>query len=262
MNILERIIADKIKEVALRKKMIPTFQLERSFLFDRPTFSLVKNLQESTTGIIAEYKRRSPSKGIINNSFSIADVASSYENAGVCGISVLTDGKYFGGSIEDLATARASCKLPILRKDFIVDTYQIFEAKAHGADVILLIAAVLSPAKITHFSQLAKQLNLEVLLEVNNVVEIQESMQSSLDLIGINNRNLKTFEVNLNTSKLLSTEIPDDFIKISESGISNTETILELKLFGFRGFLIGENFMKTENPGHSAKTFINNLKKN
>ena len=231
-------------------------------MYKRQTFSLVKNLQESTTGIIAEYKRRSPSKGIINNSFSIADVASSYENAGVCGISVLTDGKYFGGSIEDLATARASCKLPILRKDFIIDIYQIFEAKAHGADVILLIAAVLSPAKITHFSQLAKQLNLEVLLEVNNVVEIQESMQSSLDLIGINNRNLKTFEVNLNTSKLLSTEIPDDFIKISESGISNTETILELKLFGFRGFLIGENFMKTENPGHSAKTFINNLKKN
>lgn len=171
-------------------------------------------------------------------------------------MSVLTDGKYFGGSLDDLLLARANCDLPLLRKEFVIDNYQIIEAKAHGADLILLIAAVLSKEEIAQFSALAKSLELEVLLEVHNLEELQKSIMPSLDMIGVNNRNLKTFEVSLETSKQLSLEIPDDFVKVSESGMSTVEAIKELKPYGYQGFLIGENFMKTENPGESAATFI------
>lgn len=259
MNILDKIVADKRKEVNLRKSIIPTQQLEASVLFNRETASLANALQNSTSGIIAEHKRRSPSKSIINNSLNVQDVASGYENAGVCGMSVLSDGKYFGGSLDDVLVARASCNLPILRKEFIIDDYQILEAKAYGADVILLIAAILSKAEIKQFSELAKSLHLDVLLEVHNEAELQKSIMPSLDMLGVNNRNLKTFEVSLETSKQLSTQIPDDFIKVSESGISSVDAINELKPYGYKGFLIGENFMKTDNPGKSASIFINQL---
>src|SRR5690606_34029448 len=220
-----------------------------------------KKLQESQTGIIAEHKRRSPSKSVINQSLSIQDVATGYENAGVCGISVLTDGKYFGGSLDDLIFARASVDIPLLRKEFIIDEYQIVEAKAHGADVILLIAAILSRKEIKTFSELAKTLGLDVLLEVHDGEELQKSIMPSLDMLGVNNRNLKTFEVSLDTSKTLSKQIPDDFVKVSESGISSIGAIQELKEFGYQGFLIGENFMKTDDASASAKIFIDRLKK-
>ena len=221
--------------------------------------SLTENLQKSNSGIIAEHKRRSPSKSIINNNLNVQDVASGYENAGVCGMSVLSDGKYFGGSLDDVLVARAACDLPILRKEFIIDDYQILEAKAYGADVILLIAAILSKTEIKQFSEFAKSLNLDVLLEVHNEEELQKSIMPSLDMLGVNNRNLKTFEVSLETSKKLSTQIPDDFVKVSESGISSVSAIKELKPYGYKGFLIGENFMKTNNPGESALEFIQNL---
>ena len=174
-------------------------------------------------------------------------------------MSVLTDAKYFGGSLDDLLIARAASQLPLLRKDFIIDEYQIIEAKAYGADVILLIAALLTRNEIKQFSRLAKQLKLEVLLEVHNEEELQKAIMPSLDMLGVNNRNLKTFEVNLETSKTLSSKIPNDFVKVSESGISHIEAIKELKPFGYQGFLIGENFMKTDNPGASAAEFINQL---
>ena len=259
MNILDKITADKRKEVDLRKGLIPVSQLEHSVLFERDTISLAERLKTSASGIIAEHKRRSPSKSIINNNLNVQDVAHGYEDAGVCGMSVLTDGKYFGGSLDDLLTARASCNLPLLRKEFIIDEYQIIEAKAYGADVILLIAAILSKEEIKQFSELAKSLNLDVLLEVHNEAELQKSIMPSLDMLGVNNRNLKTFEVSLDTSKSLSQIIPDDFVKVSESGISAIEPISVLKDYGYRGFLIGENFMKTENPGASAKAFIKAL---
>jgi indole-3-glycerol phosphate synthase len=191
----------------------------------------------------------------------VGQVAISYENAGVCGMSVLTDIKYFGGSLEDLILARASVTMPLLRKEFIIDEYQILEAKAHGADVILLIAAVLTKSEIKNLAELAKSIGLDVLLEVHNEEELQKSIMPSLDMLGVNNRNLKTFAVNLETSKILSNLIPDDFVKVSESGISTIEAIKDLKEFGYQGFLIGENFMKTDNPGKSAKDFINKLKK-
>lgn len=260
MNILDKIIADKKKEVELKKSIVPTKQLEASVLFDRHTFSLVNTLKNSESGIIAEHKRRSPSKGTLAQHSNVAQVAQGYEQAGVCGMSVLTDIKYFGGSLEDLLLARAVTGIPLLRKEFIIDDYQLLEAKAFGADVILLIAAVLSRAEIKQLSQCAKSLGLEVLLEVHNKDELHKSIMPTLDMLGVNNRNLKSFEVHLETSKELSELIPKDFVKVSESGISSIDAIQDLGQFGYQGFLIGENFMKTENPAESARAFIQNLK--
>ncbi len=259
MNILDKIVADKYKEVELKKSLIPVTQLESSVLFDREVNSLATALRNSNTGIIAEHKRRSPSKAVINQKVSVQDVATGYEEAGVCGMSVLTDGKYFGGSLDDLLLARSSVQLPLLRKEFIIDEYQLLEAKAHGADVILLIAAVLSRDQIKSLSQFAKSLSLDVLLEVHNQEELEKSIMPSLDMLGVNNRNLKTFEVSTAISKSLSIQIPDDFVKVSESGISSIEAIKDLKQYGYKGFLIGENFMKTEHPGNSAIEFIKKL---
>lgn len=259
MDILSKIVADKYKEVDLKKSLIPTKQLESSVLFKRETVSLANALRNSTSGIIAEHKRRSPSKDTINQNTNVGQVAKGYEKAGVCGMSVLTDIKYFGGSLEDLILARASVKMPLLRKEFIISEYQILEAKANGADVILLIAAILSKEEIKTYSELAKSLGLEVLLEVHNETELHKSIMPSLDMLGVNNRNLKTFEVSLETSKALSKMIPDSFVKVSESGISSIEAIQDLKQYGYQGFLIGENFMKTENPGKSAAEFIKKL---
>jgi len=259
MDILTQIVNDKRIEVNLRKQLIPIKQLEQSILFERETVSLAKKLKNSTSGIIAEHKRRSPSKQVINHDLNVFDVAKGYQDAGVCGMSVLTDGKYFGGSLDDLLTARASSNLPLLRKEFIIDIYQIIEAKAYGADVILLIAAILTKEEIKTFSELAKSLNMDVLLEVHNQTELHKSIMPSLDMLGVNNRNLKTFEVSLETSKQLSDLIPNDFVKVSESGISSIQAIKTLQPFGYKGFLIGENFMKTNNAGESANQFIQTL---
>ena len=259
MNILDKIIFDKKREVELKKSLIPVSQLENSILFGSRTISLSKILRSSQTGIIAEHKRRSPSKAEINYNFTVEEVVKGYESAGVCGISVLTDGKYFGGSLDDLLLARASVNVPLLRKEFIVDEYQILEAKAHGADLILLIAAVLTREEIKKLSEFAESLGLEVLLEVHNLEELQKSIMPSLNMIGVNNRNLKTFEVSLDFSKALASEIPNEFVKVSESGISSIEAINELRPYGYKGFLIGENFMKTDNAGESAREFIKKL---
>ena len=259
MNILDKIIIDKKREVALKKSIIPALQLEKSVLFERKTFSLSHNLRNSSSGIIAEHKRRSPSKSVINNSFSVEEVVKGYENAGACGISVLTDGKYFGGSMDDLILARASVNIPLIRKEFIIDEYQILEAKAFGADVILLIAAVLTRNEIESLSKFAQSLGLEVLLEVHNLEELQKSIMPSLDMIGVNNRNLKTFEVSLDFSKQLANQIPNEFVKVSESGISFVDAIKELQPYGYQGFLIGENFMKTDDAGKACEEFIRPL---
>jgi len=259
MNILDKIIADKRREVKLKKSIIPVSQLENSVLFNSRTNSLSKLLRNSTSGIIAEHKRKSPSKSTINSSFTVEEVVKGYQNAGVCGISVLTDMKYFGGSLEDLVLARASVTIPLLRKEFIIDEYQLLEAKANGADVILLIAAVLTRQEIKYLSEFAQSLGLEVLLEVHNEEELYKAIMPSLNMIGVNNRNLKTFEVDLNYSKELANFIPKEFVKVSESGISNILDIKELQPYGYQGFLIGENFMKTDNAGLAAKKMIKQL---
>ena len=261
MSILDQIINDKKIEVSKRKNIFPASYLEASPLFERTTKSLSDNLRKSKSGIIAEYKRRSPSKKNINNSLSVIEVSEGYEKAGVSGMSILTDGKYFGGSLDDINLARSATKLPLLRKEFIIDEYQIIEAKAHGADVILLIASVLNYKEIKDFTYLAKKLDLEILLEVHNLQELEKSIMTSIDIIGVNNRNLKNFEVSLDNSRKLASEIPDEFVKISESGINEVESIKELMNLGYRGFLIGENFMKTDNPGMSASDFIKKIER-
>jgi indole-3-glycerol phosphate synthase len=261
MDILDKIIADKRREVALKKEVVPVSYLEQSFLFNRQTSSLKAQLKGKKAGIIAEHKRRSPSRSVINQGLSIQDVARGYAEAGAAGISILTDGKYFGGSLEDLQLARAMVSTPLLRKEFIIDEYQLLEAKANGADVILLIAAVLDTPDIRKLSVFAKSLGLEVLLEVHNKGELQRSLMPSLDLLGVNNRNLKTFEVSLETSKKLAPLIPGDFIKVSESGISSPAAVTELCQAGFSGFLVGELFMKSEDPAQSACDFINAIEK-
>ena len=259
MSILDQIVADKKIEVAHRKSLFPVSYWEASPLFERKCISLSTRLKASRSGILAEHKRRSPSKPNINSRLSVSEVASGYENAGVCGMSVLTDGKYFGGSLDDLVIARATTQLPLLRKEFIVEEYQLFEAKAHGADLILLIAAVLTRAQIQQLSTAAQRLGLEVLLEVHNQEELEKSLMPSIDLLGVNNRNLKTFSVSLDTSRHLADQIPNDFVKVSESGISEVASIQELQTYGYQGFLVGENFMKTYRPVEAAQHFINLL---
>jgi indole-3-glycerol phosphate synthase len=260
MTILEQITVNKHREVAAKKAAFPISILEKPPLFAKQTGSLATRLRNSKTGIIAEFKRKSPSKSVINDKVLIREVALGYERAGACGISVLTDTHYFGGSLDDLLVARSVVAFPLLRKEFIVDPYQIYEAKAYGADAILLIAACLTQKELKEFSELAKSLDLDVLLEVHNREELNKSLFPSVDMLGINNRNLKTFEVSIDTSKKLSAFIPPEFVRVSESGISSVATIRELREYGFQGFLIGENFMKTENPGASAKNFIEKLK--
>lgn len=261
MNILDRIIADKKNEVALRKSLFPISYWEASPLFDRPLNRLSSSLRSSHSGIIAEHKRRSPSKQTINTKLSVSEVVQGYDKAGACGLSILTDHKYFGGSLEDLNLARATTTLPLLRKEFIVDEYQLIEAKAQGADLILLIAAVLSREEIQTLSTVAQKLDLEVLLEIHNQEELEKSIMPSLDLLGVNNRNLKTFEVSLETSRALAPLIPDEFVKVSESGLSDIQSIKTLQSIGYQGFLVGENFMKTTQPGSAAQEFISQLEK-
>ncbi len=258
MTILDTIIAHKKREVALKKSIISVAQLENSDLFNSKTNSLSKSILNSPFGIIAEHKRRSPSKATINTSFSVEEVVKGYENAGAGGISVLTDTTFFGGSLDDLLLARAAVQTPLLRKEFIIDEYQLLEAKSCGADAILLIAAVLTKEQIKHLSKFALSLALEVILEVHNVAELEKSIMPSIDIIGVNNRNLKTFEVSLQNSINIITHIPKGFTKISESGITKKDDVLLLQSHGFDGFLIGENFMKTDNPGKSLEEFINN----
>ena len=258
MDILERIVIDKRREVESKKRIMSIDALRKSPMIGRNTNSLSQSVQNGS-GIIAEFKRRSPSKQVINHKSSVIDVVHQYEEAGASGISVLTDTMYFGGAIDDLLQARANLNIPLLRKEFIIDSYQIVEAKAFGADAILLIAALLSPEEVTDFASLAHDLGMEVLLEVHNELELKSSDLSCVDLIGVNNRNLKTFSVDLETSKRLSRIIPKEKVSVSESGISDPRAILDLRNYGFKGFLIGENFMKTEDPGASAKEFIKKL---
>tara|TARA_Y100000589_G_scaffold263078_1_gene253484 strand:- start:577 stop:1359 length:783 start_codon:yes stop_codon:yes gene_type:complete len=257
MTILDKINANKKIEIEAAKKSVSIAELESSVLFDRKC-PVLKDAILNKSGIIAEFKRQSPSKGIINAVSSPAEVAKGYENAGVSAISCLTDKDYFGGSFDDLKAIRAAVKLPVLRKDFILDEYQLFEAKAIGSDIVLLIASSLSVFKTKELAKFAKDLGLNVLLEIHADYEL-DHINEYCDAIGVNNRNLKTFEVSTDISKGLANKISNEFIKISESGISNMEAIEDLKTFGFDGFLIGESFMKTNNPGHACQEFINQL---
>ncbi|MEN6618004.1 MAG: indole-3-glycerol phosphate synthase TrpC [Rikenellaceae bacterium] len=258
MNILEQIIAHKKMEVAERKETISVKMLERSSCFERNCYSLKHSLLCSDTGIIAEFKRKSPSKGWIYPEARPEVITPAYQKGGASGLSILTDTYYFGSNSTDITSVRHLIQIPILRKDFIIGPYQIFEAKAMGADVILLIAAILKPKQTADLTTLAKSLGLEVLLELHNAKEL-EYINPAVNMVGINNRDLKTFKVNLDASLQLHTMIPDSFVKISESGISNAESVITLRQAGFRGFLMGENFMKTKDPGKTCAKFVKKL---
>lgn len=261
MNILEEIVDYKKREVARRKNEVSIETLEKRDFFNRETLSLKSFLLDpDRAAIIAEFKRRSPSKGIINQNSDVLKVTEGYARHGASGLSVLTDGNFFGGSNADLIAARVN-EIPILRKDFMVDEFQIVEAKSIGADVILLIAACLTPVEVKALAQSAKKLHLEVLLEIHDEREI-DHICDEIDLVGVNNRNLKNFTVDLDQSVRLAAQIGNSKLKIAESGISKVENIAYLKRYGFDGFLIGEHFMKQEDPVASFQTFVEDLRKN
>ena len=262
MNILDQIIEHKKKEVEERQGLYPIKFLEQSIFFNSPAVSLKKYIQrKDKSGIIAEIKRKSPSKGVINSNVSVERTSIGYMQAGASALSILTDKYFFGGSNEDLTTARKYNFCPILRKDFTIDEYQIVEAKSIGADAILLIAAALSVAKLKELAKFAKSLGLEILLEVHNKLELESNLNADVDLIGVNNRDLKTFNLSLDISKELASLIPKAFVKVSESGIESPEAIIELKKYGYEGFLMGQNFMQHSRPEQAAKDFIKQLRK-
>jgi indole-3-glycerol phosphate synthase len=256
-NILDHIISNRIEEVSHLKKSIPLSEIKNQIDFGYKSNSLRKALiAEGAIGIIAEFKRQSPSKGIIKDRLQPSDVTKGYVEAGASGLSVLTDGKYFGGFTSDLsATREANRNIPILRKDFIIDEYQIYESRMLKADVILLIAAVLDKGKISDYISIAHELGMEVLLELHDENELGK-IDERADMIGINNRNLKDFSIDIDRSLKLLEKLPLKTVKISESGLSDPNLVNLLRTKGFKGFLMGENFMKTYDPGKACRDFI------
>lgn len=258
MNILDKIIANKKTEVALHKAQFPIEHLLDPSFMERECVSFKNAIRNSDSGIIAEFKRKSPSKGWIHPDARVESIVPEYTSGGAAAISVLTDQEFFGGNLNDLKRARELTHIPILRKDFIIDEYQILQAKAFGADCILLIASALTQDEIKHFTLLARSIGIEVLIEVHEKKEL-DSIIITPDLIGVNNRNLKTFETSVDTSLMLYDDLPDEVIKISESGISSTESVHKLRQSGYDGFLMGENFMKEVSPGNALKSFCQQI---
>lgn len=259
MNILEKIVQKKREWVAQQKAKTPLEKVMQRSDYRRTTFSLLDKVRSSNNAaIIAEFKRKSPSKGNIFEQADVVQVTTAYQKAGASAISILTDHEFFGGADQDLIDARVHLSIPILRKDFVVDAYQIHETKALGADIILLIAAYLSTDEVKLFSELAKSLGLEVLLELHDEAELGH-ICSTVDFVGINNRSLKTFDVDIQRSLAMAAAIPDSFCKVAESGINDPEQIRLFKSNGFEAFLIGEYFMKTHQPGVALEKLIQQI---
>ena len=256
MKILDKIVYDKKLEIENLSKIVSISDLENQKDFTKQSKSLKESIKKSKSGIICEFKRKSPSNEKINYKSNVSDVINGYEKAGAVGVSILTNKKYFDGSISDINEVKKSINIPILRKEFIISEYQIVESKSIGADAILLIASILNKEDIKNYSSLAKSLGLEVLLEIHSIDELNKISNTDVDIIGINNRNLDTLDIDIKNSIDMFEKIPNEFIKISESGISKVESIIRLIKVGYDGFLIGENFMKTSKPEESAYNFI------
>lgn len=254
-DILQTIVAHKRIELARQEEAVPLDSLIRQLDTLRPSRSMRQSLADSPTGIIAEFKRRSPSKGWIAQEADPAVIVPGYERAGASGISVLTDQEFFGGTLDDLHAVRPLIQLPVLRKDFIVSPYQLFQAKLVGADVVLLIAAALTVEECKSLGKLAHQLQMEVLLEIHAEKEL-DYLHENVDLLGVNNRNLGTFHTDVENSFRLAQKLPKEYLWVSESGISQPETIRQLRKAGFRGFLMGERFMKTSSPEQALSDFL------
>ena len=259
MNILEQIIATKQQEVAAARKQKSLAALEaEATATTRRAYSLRAALLGSQTGIIAEFKRKSPSKGFIKEHAEISAITPGYAQAGAAALSILTDRDYFAGNLNDLQTARPHLSIPILRKDFIIDPYQICQARIAGADAILLIAAALTPGQVERLAAYAHALGLEVMLEIHLAEEL-DALCNSVDVVGVNNRDLTTFHTDPAQSFALIQHIPQQFVTISESGLTDPQTVAQLRQAGFNGFLMGERFMKTSNPAAALQTFIQEL---
>lgn len=261
MSILDLIKVSKLKDVAERKSLYPIKLLEKSIFFESECVSLKEYVTDpKRSGIIAEFKRKSPSKGDINKYADAEQVTLGYMQAGASALSVLTDEHYFGAKKEDLPTARKFNYCPILRKDFVLDEYQIVESKSIGADAILLIASLLTAAEIESFTSMAHKLGMEVMLETHTNEEVVAYQDTTSDIVGINNRNLHNFEVDIENSIKLLQGLPKNMVKIAESGIESAESIRLLKKHGFDGFLIGEYFMRHSHPAEKCKELIKQLK--
>ncbi|MGV0755741.1 indole-3-glycerol phosphate synthase TrpC [Empedobacter brevis] len=259
-NKLDEIVAQKCKEILEKQKTHSIEDFRNSENFILPVKSAKASILDGTkSGIIAEFKRKSPSKGVINEEASVKSVVSGYEKFGASVVSVLTDEHFFGGSFDDLQQAKEVLNIPVLRKDFIVDEFQVYETKAIGADLMLLIAECLTKNEVYNLAKTAKEIGLEVLLELHSEDQL-EKINEFIDLIGINNRNLKNFEVDLEKSKQILKQLPTDLIKVAESGISDPKTVKELRQAGFQAFLIGENFMKAEHPTEAFEQFVKESK--
>ena len=254
-DILSEIIANKRFEVDLQKQAISIEQLQEGISETPVSRSMKQALVSSSSGIIAEFKRRSPSKGWIKEEACPEEIVPSYAAAGASALSILTDEKFFGGSLKDIRTARPLVEIPILRKDFIIDEYQLYQAKIVGADAVLLIAAALTPDKCNELTEKAHELGLEVLLEIHSSEELAY-INKEIDMVGINNRNLGTFFTDVENSFRLAGQLPQDAVLVSESGISDPEIVKRLRTTGFKGFLIGETFMRTKLPGETLQNFL------
>ncbi|MFA7044534.1 MAG: indole-3-glycerol phosphate synthase TrpC [Bacteroidales bacterium] len=258
MTILEQIVADKRLEVAARKQVIPMEHIRKMSQGLKPGRSLKQALSDSSTGIISEFKRKSPSRGSICMDAKVVPVVQAYQDAGCTGVSILTDYEYFGGTIGDFKEGRAVLNCPVLRKDFMIDPYQVYESKILGADVILLIAASLTLDEAYDLGELAHELGMEVLLEVHAEEEL-DYVSRYTDMVGVNNRNLKVFKTDVQTSFDLASKIPSNIIRISESGLNEPSTVKALRKVGYQGFLMGEAFMKNNQPGEALKDFIKGM---
>ncbi len=256
---LNEIVANTRKLVSKNKELYPVKLLESSIYFDSGAVSLVQYLRrKDKSGIIAEFKRKSPSKGMINQYADVVNTTIGYMQAGSSALSILTEKDYFMGRSEDLTLARNANYCPILRKDFIIDEYQVIETKSIGADAILLIAACLEKDELKNLLRLSNSLGLEVLIEIHDSAELAKLPDSGF-IIGINNRDLTTMEVNIETSLNMANLLSREFVWVSESGLDNVKIVKRLKEAGYEGFLMGELFMKTPDPAATLKEFVNNL---
>ncbi len=262
MNILDEIVSSKKVEVAALKERVGLSVLKDSEHYSAPTVALKEYLtRPGQAGVIAEFKRRSPSKGVINASHAVEATSIAYMQAGAAALSVLTDTKFFGGSNDDLKTARRFNFCPILRKDFTIDSYQIHEARSIGADAILLIARILTAAQLAEFADEARSLGLSVLVEIHEQAELDKLDLKKVDVLGVNNRNLDTFKVDVANSLKIRASLPTQTVCIAESGIESAATMLQLKQAGFSGFLIGQAFMQTSDPGLACARLIEEYKR-
>ena len=264
-DILERIIADKRMELVAAKRLLPPSRLsllvEQQMEQERAQcqrLSMRESLAQSASGIIVEFKRKSPSKGWIKEDGRADVIPASYAAHGAAAVSILTDGKYFGGCLDFIRAARPLVGLPILCKEFIIDEYQLYQARQVGADAVLLIAAALTREQCARLTRKAHELGLEVLLEIHNADELAY-VECQPDMVGVNNRNLGTFHTDVENSFRLAEQLPRDFLLVSESGISGPSTVRALREAGFRGFLIGESFMRAADPGRALADFIREI---